>query len=309
MIRGGNIQFSKVSVIMPVYNRETTIEMSIYSVLNQTYSNLELIVVNDASTDETINKIYAIDDTRIKIIDLKKNVGAAAARNIGINHSIGSWIAFQDSDDYWEKEKLEKQLIYAAGKYLGAPLIVYSSFIRTKNGDQVRIPGDNNINYSGNIHKELLKKNFVALPAVLIPRECFDKVGLFDEEMPRFQDWELWIRMSQHYTFLFINEPLLRVYFTDSSISSDNNKLLQAYQLLWEKHSSTFIDAGMEYASRFLSSYGHNLALFGEVGKARRILVRSLRFKVSIYNLSYLVISVLGSRLYKYSYHLLMRKN
>ena len=102
----------KVSIIIPTYNREKSISKSIKSVLNQTYNDLEVIVVDDGSTDNTEKIIKGIKDTRIKYIKLDKNKGACYARNVGIKKATGKYIAFNDSDDIFHKTKIEKQVMY-----------------------------------------------------------------------------------------------------------------------------------------------------------------------------------------------------
>ena len=110
-----------ISVVIPSYNRENTISNSIESVLKQTYSDIEVIVVDDGSTDKTEDIVKGIGDNRIRYIKLEKNSGACVARNIGIMNANGSYIAFQDSDDIWHPDKLEKQ--YQAIKKYNADLV------------------------------------------------------------------------------------------------------------------------------------------------------------------------------------------
>ncbi|MGN7385345.1 Hyaluronan synthase [Chlamydia abortus] len=297
-----------VSIVVPVFNREETVLMSIQSLLNQTYSNFEILVINDASTDRTKQIIESINDIRVRIINLDKNVGAAAARNIGIRKSLGNWIAFQDSDDYWEPTKLEKQVKVAMEQCNQLPSIIYTSFVRVKNNERELIPNDSSPDLSGVIHKKLILQNFIATPSVLIPKECFYNIGYFSEDMPRFQDWELWIRMSQRYPFIWINEPLLTVYYSEDSISANFAKLLQAYTLLWEKHGYTIQQAGPIYASRFLFSYGHNLAIAGKMKKAREIFKKSIKFRTSLLNCSGFILSCFGQQMYRFVYFFISKK-
>src|SRR5690625_4573905 len=99
-----------ISVIMPVYNRQETVEQAIQSVLDQTYPHFEFIIVDDGSTDSTKEVIRQVKDPRIRLIENATSIGAAAARNIGVEHAVYDWLAFQDSDDVWLPQKLEKQL-------------------------------------------------------------------------------------------------------------------------------------------------------------------------------------------------------
>ncbi len=102
----------KVSVVMPVYNREESVKDSIFSVLRQTMSQFELIIVDDGSVDNTVDVIKTVRDDRIRLICLEENKGASYARNIGIEAACGQYIAFIDSDDQWTIEKLDEQLKY-----------------------------------------------------------------------------------------------------------------------------------------------------------------------------------------------------
>jgi len=104
-----------ISVIIPTYNRRDKVTYAVKSVLDQTYSNIEVIIIDDASTDNTEAEIKKIKDDRIRYIYLEKNHGAAGARNVGIKEANGTYIAFQDSDDIWEKEKLQMQIDKMAG--------------------------------------------------------------------------------------------------------------------------------------------------------------------------------------------------
>ena len=106
----------KVSVIIPVYNSSLYLEECINSIVNQTYKNLEIIIVNDKSTDDSLKIISKFKDKRIKVINLKKNHGVAVARNKGVMASTGDYICYIDSDDYWSLDKIEKQIKFIKNK-------------------------------------------------------------------------------------------------------------------------------------------------------------------------------------------------
>ncbi|WP_010276883.1 glycosyltransferase family 2 protein [Paenibacillus senegalensis] len=289
-----------ISIIMPVYNRQNTIIDAIKSVLSQTYSKFELIIINDASNDRTLEMINSIDDPRIKYINLTRNVGAAVARNIGIQQSEGRWIAFQDSDDIWFEDKLLRQMsVIKKNGYV--PSITYTSFTRDKQGKTEYIPGNEKIKREGYIQNELLTGNFIALPTAIVARECFETEGNFAEDMPRFQDWELWIRLSARYPFYWIDEPLVHVNYTENSISSDPSKLLKAYKLILEKHEEQII-AAPTHGSRFLFSYGHNLLLSGEMREGRKYLMRSIALSQTLISYISFLLSFLGCRVYRFFY-------
>ena len=184
-----------VSVIIPTYNRVHLIRRAIQSVLNQTYQDFEVIIVDDGSTDNTEEVVKSFNDPRIRYIRHEKNKGAATARNTGIKAARGKFIAFQDSDDEWLPEKLEKQMKV----FENTPAkvgVVYTGFWKIENNKKIYIPFSWVKQKEGNIHKELLKGNFVTTQSIVARKECFKKAGMFDEKLPRFQDWELVIRLS-----------------------------------------------------------------------------------------------------------------
>ena len=130
----------KVTVIIPTYNRAGTIAESVQSVLDQTYTNLEVLIIDDGSTDGTEAVINEFADERIKYVRLDKNGGVADARNIGVNMAKTDWIAFQDSDDVWHKDKLEKQMAYA--KEYPEYALIYSKYkLIYQNGVESVMPG------------------------------------------------------------------------------------------------------------------------------------------------------------------------
>lgn len=224
-----------VSVIIPTYNRAHLVGRAIGSVLNQTYQDFELIVVDDGSTDNTEEVVKSIKDPRIRYTRHDQNRGGSAARNSGIKMARGEYIAFQDSDDEWLPEKLEKQMRV----FENAPAevgVVYTGFWRIEGEKKTYIPSDKITRKEGNIHGQLLKGNFVTTQATVVKRECFKKAGMFDEHLPRFQDWELFIRISKYYDFKCIDEPLVISYFTPASISANQHALIEALKLILEKH-------------------------------------------------------------------------
>ena len=236
---------SSVSIILPTYNRAHLLPRAILSVLDQTYQNFELVIIDDASTDETSQVVKDFDDPRIQYIRHERNQGASAARNTGIKASRGEYIAFQDSDDEWLPEKLERQMnaITHAPPEIG---VVYSSFWQIRdNNKSVYPPRIRKLasllpskvrRLEGDIHDALLRGNLVTTQAALVRKTCFEKAGMFDERLPRFQDWELWLRVSKHYHFKFIDDPLLFVYPIPDSISTDSDKLIEAFKLILDIH-------------------------------------------------------------------------
>ena len=229
-------QTPKVSIILPTYNRAYIIEKAIQSVLNQTYQDFELIIVDDGSTDNTEEIIKKLQekDKRIRYIKLETNKGAAAARNEGIKIAHGKYITFQDSDDEWLPEKLEKQM--KIFETTPEDIIVYTGFWRIDGDEKTYIPDINISNREGNIHKELLKRNFIGTPSILLLKKNLEKIGMFDENLSRLQDWDLAIRLSKYYNFKLIDEPLYISYVLSDSISANDETFIPSIRIILFKY-------------------------------------------------------------------------
>lgn len=245
----------KVSVVIPTYNRAHTLSKSLNSVLNQTYQNFEIIIVDDGSSDNTEDVIrnFQKKDKRIIYVKHEKNKGQSAAENTGIKIAKGDYIAFQDSDDEWLPKKLEKQikLIEKSPSDLG---VVYTGLLRIMGNKRIYVPGSWVKQKDGYIYNELLKGNFVSTPTILARKECFQKLGMFDERLKALQDWDLVLRFSKFYKFGFIDEPLVLAPFMTDSLSVNYKTMLASYELIISKYYDDF------YKDKFIASI-HNLSL------------------------------------------------
>jgi len=210
-----------VSVIMPTYNHAQFIGEAIDSVLNQTYNNLELIIIDNYSKDNTAEIVASYKDDRIKYLKFKNNGVIAASRNYGIKHSQGEYIAFLDSDDMWLPEKLEKQInIFKASNKTS---MLYTRF-RTIEGDIIsnRIFPKNGKYKSGDIFKALYCRSFIACSSVIVKRSVLDQVGFFDTDpdLVAIEDTDLWLRIALKYIVRCTDSlPLLIYRIQPQSIS------------------------------------------------------------------------------------------
>ncbi len=210
-----------VSVIIPTYNRAGTIEKSIRSVLKQTYSNIEIVVVDDGSTDNTEEIVCAIEDSRIRYIKAKENRGASAARNLGVREAKADIIAFHDSDDSWHDDKLEKQIRYLL-LHPDYKMVYCAYCLQRYNGEFVKVPYLGTYgNLEGDILGTLLVNNTIGTPTMVMYKKCFEELHGFDETMECLEDWEFAIRFSRSYLIGYIDEILMDAFLLQGGISSN----------------------------------------------------------------------------------------
>ncbi len=286
-----------VSVVIPTYNRASTVARAISSVLSQSYKEFEVIVVDDASTDNTREVVSSFGDERVKYLRHVTNEGGGAARNTGIRASKGEYIAFQDSDDEWLPGKLEKQMkaFEEAPASLG---VVYTGFWRISGGSREYIPSGHIRRKEGAVHSELLKRNFVTTPAAVVRKECFQEAGYFDEALPRFQDWELFIRISESYDFMCIDEPLLVSYMIPGCITTNQEAAIVANKIILKKHYESLKKNRKTLATHYYA-IGTLLCQKGRMVEGRNYLMRALALHRQ--NVQYwlaLLISLLGGKFY-----------
>lgn len=234
-----------VSVILPVHNRQDLVSRAIDSVLAQTMENLELLIIDDASTDGTPEVIggYA-SDPRVRVCRNQTNLGAAGARNRGIEAARGTYIAFQDSDDRWFPEKLalqvaalekqqEARACFCGALYYSAEHCYYIPDIGISDGLDIA---------AGDLSRVVLSGNPITPQTLLLERSVFDETGPFDAGLSVNEDWELAIRMAQKVRFAFLPDPLVVIYRTADSVSSDRKgnasvreEMLRRYRDLFDK--------------------------------------------------------------------------
>ena len=233
-LKYNNIDF-KVSVIIPTYNRGNLIIKSIKSVLNQTFKNLEVIVIDDGSSDNTEHLVNKITDKRLKYVKLSSNKGSSNARNIGIKNANGQFISFQDSDDIFYPNKIEKQLknIINRNSILDFCKInviynsTYSYLIPNKRQENSILKGD--------IFNELISRgNFISTQSMLI-RTNYMKKHLFDIDMPRLQDYDVILGMIPKVKISYTKEVLVDLHIQNNSITRSPQKLKKAINMLLNK--------------------------------------------------------------------------
>jgi glycosyltransferase involved in cell wall biosynthesis len=208
---------STISVIVPAYNAERTILETIESVQQQTFSDFELIVINDGSTDRTLELLSTVQDSRLKIFSYE-NGGLSVARNRGICHATGEFIAFLDADDLWTPDKLELQL--AALQQHPEAGVAYSwTHFMDEQGKSFH--PDKPTFFEGNVYPQLLVSNFLASGSnPLIRRQAIESVGEFDPSVSGAADWDFWLRLAAGWPFVVVPKPQILYRQSSGSMSS-----------------------------------------------------------------------------------------
>lgn len=227
-----------VDVIIPAYNAERFIERTLQSVVSQTYLPEKIIIVDDGSTDGTVSIINDFkNNTKVKIeLYRQENKGPNAARNVGLKHSTSEFLAFLDADDLWESTKLEKQLkVFEKSDFKDLGL-VYTAYDLIDEDDEKIKQSFLVFKLDPGLRGNVFDKMFDAMKitgscsGVLIKRDCFGKVGFFDEELKGAEDWDMWIRISQYFEIDYVNEVLVHVRLHKSN--SHNNQLMMAKNMI-----------------------------------------------------------------------------
>ncbi|MBD2254125.1 glycosyltransferase [Nostoc parmelioides] len=207
-----------ISVIIPAYNCETTIKATIDSVLTQSFTNFELIIINDGSQDNTLDVVSRIQDSRIKIFSFE-NAGGNISRNCGLKISQGKFISFLDADDIWMPDKLKLQL---EALYKNPGFHVAYSWTDYIDEDGNFLTSGKRVTLNGDVYQKLLINNFLENGSnPLILRDALVDLEGFDQSLKAAQDWDMWLRLAEKY--LFVSVPLVQILYRVSSNSLSAN--------------------------------------------------------------------------------------
>lgn len=268
-----------VSCIIPTYNRGEKVGRAIKSILSQTYTNLELLVVDDQSVDNTkeIVKDLAKTDFRIKYL-LNPKKGANNARNFGIINARGQYISFLDDDDIWLSSKLEKQLnvFQKLGEKYGlvfCPFVIKKSNGKTSEGRPSRF----SIIRNGDMLNRLLKRNFITTSTIFVKSEVFQKCGMFAPRYKSYQDWELLTRIARQYFFYYLKEPLVIAFESDDSITRDKKGRVLT-SLMHLKQNMELYEKNHSLLSFRYCAIGFTLLKLKRYKAAKRFIYRSLKY-------------------------------
>ena len=273
-----------VSVIIPSYNKQDFIEQSINSVINQTYKNIEIIVVDDCSSDKTLNILKKYEN-KIKLYVNNINKGASFCRNYGFKKSRGKYIAHLDCDDYYHKNKIYKSIDYINKNN---HFFIYTN-VNLINSNGKKLNNNNNIQSigEGDISKKLLLNEISITNSTLVAkRECFNKVGLFDEKIFLAADREMLTRLSLNYKAGFINEQLTfyRVHTNNMFINIDNT--IKEFVYILNKNKNINMFKNKKFFNTCLCNIYYNYSkfyiMFSDYQKSKKLL-----FKILMNNINY----------------------
>lgn len=226
-----------VSVVLPTYNRAGLLPRAMGSVLAQTYRNLELIVADDGSTDETERVVRAVEDQRVRYLRCERNGGPGYARNCGVRIASGAFIAFQDSDDEWLPDKLSRQLELLQAMPDRVGMVCGAYVVRYVGGGELQVVPDLR-GEQGDFEPELLAGFRFIPPTWLFRRQCLAAVGPFDERLPNREDWELMFRVLERWEVRALKAPVTIKHETLGSIEGNWQGRVTSYGRILERYSA-----------------------------------------------------------------------
>jgi glycosyltransferase involved in cell wall biosynthesis len=285
---------AQVSVVIPTFNRAELLPAAIRSVLNQTFQDFEVLIVDDGSSDTTPEAVKSFDDNRIHYVRHPVPRGGAAARNTGIAHARGEYVAFLDDDDEWFPHKLASQM---AVMRRSEPEVaaIYSGYFIVERATG-RVCSRMTPKVRGDLSAALLASNPIGgTSCVLVKKDCLEKVGCFDESLPSFQDRDLWIRLSREFRFDYVEEPLLNYYVHPKKVWTNFDALLQGLEIMLAKY-GTAVAFRKASSNRYLFC-GIKLCETNEFDKGRRALRRAVALNpYAVKPYFYLLLALLGPR-------------
>lgn len=270
----------KVSIIIPAYNKANLTKKTILSVVNQTYKNIEIIVINDGSIDNTEQTVKSINDNRINYI-YTKNSGACRARNLGIEASSGKFLAFLDCDDTYELNKIEESIKYLKNNISFKFLYTDVNFMDENDNIVGSTPHFPNHPGSGWISKRLLLCDYnLTNSTLVIYKSCINKIGMFDENIFIPADREFIIRLGTKYKGLYVNKNLSNYRIHSESIYSKLDLAFKEFMYMVNKYKDTSLINNNFFYKKCVSNIYYNFAkLYAanhQLKKSKRFLIKSL---------------------------------
>lgn len=262
-----------VSVVLPTFDRAATLPRALASVLEQDHRRIEVLVVDDGSTDDTHAVVARFADPRIRLLVTPAREGAPAARNRGIAAATGALVAFQDSDDRWLATKLSAQI--AALRAMPQARLCYCALLQCYDRFRAVVPGPRIRHVAGDVLPSLVRDSFVSTQTMLVERAALLDIGGFDPALPRLQDWDLALRLAQRGPFAFVPDALAIAHETPGNLTADAMKGVAARAILLAKHADLYRDhpAAAAHGQFVMASLCRR---HGRIAEARRHLAHAL---------------------------------
>lgn len=239
----------RVSIIIPAYNAMRYLPETLESALAQSFSDFEIIIINDGSTDDIKDWFLSVQDSRVRLIS-QPNQGKSVALNKGISQTSGDYIAFLDADDIWERAKLEKQVTCLEANPTVGLVYTWTALADETGQATGRVLASH---AEGQVWKSLILKNILACGSTpMVRRQCFDVVGLFSTELPPAEDWDMWLRLAACYQFSVIKQPLVRYRKHSSNTSAMWQQMQKSSHAVLAR---AFKNAPVEFADVYEQAY------------------------------------------------------
>lgn len=241
----------KVSVVIPAYNAMGDLPETLESVLRQTFTDFEVLIINDGSSDNIVEWASGVKDPRVKLIS-QANQGVSVARNTGIAQAQGEYIAFLDADDLWEPTKLEKQVRRLDDNPAVGLVYTWTALIDSEG----KLTGTVFCyEAQGNVWETILVHDIVCNGScAMVRRSCFETAGVFDPTLSSAADFDMWTRIAAHYPFAVVKELLVHYRKAPNTMSKNRQKMIQDFRLTLEKR---YQSVPLEFLYLRNRAYGH----------------------------------------------------
>jgi glycosyltransferase involved in cell wall biosynthesis len=241
---------TKVSVVIPAYNAMNYLLKTLESVLRQTFTDFEVLIINDGSSDNIVEWASELANPRVKLIS-QPNQGVSVARNTGIAHTQGEYIAFLDADDLWEPTKLEKQVCCLEENPAVGLVYTWTALIDQSSNPMGKVWVSD---LEGNVWQQIVVKDMISNgSSPMVRRSCFETVGVFDPKLSSAEDRDMWIRIAARYPFAVVKEPLTLYRRHPNNMTTNRQKIITQLHQVFEK---AFESAPLELLYLRNQSYG-----------------------------------------------------
>lgn len=296
-----------VSIVIPTYNRSELLKKAVKSLQVQTCQNIEIIIVDDCSSDDTAEVVKNMKDVRIRYIKHETNKGGSEARNTGLKQANGKFIGFLDSDDQWLPDKLEKQL--NAFKENPSAGVVYTG---------VKVVNENRVieevipQYKGNLLTKLIEGNCLnTTSSILVKKELLIEVGGFDGSFPSCQDWDLYLRLALITNFDYVKDPLVLFYQHDGErITTNKRASAQGHMQIFKKYKEIAKEQDTRTFQQFIFNISKIILKIGigsqskvAIKMARRVLIEGIKERgTTAQNVLYYLLTFINLKILLYFY-------